>query len=70
LADWVLTGKGVIMEIQVDVDVYCDGKTEHVTIILNESDIANLAEIRASEQYACLSAAAKRIEVKPYAINL
>jgi hypothetical protein len=58
------------MEIQVEVDVYCEGRTEHVTIILDQSDIASLAEIRASEQYHCLSAAAKRIEVKPYAINL
>jgi len=58
------------MEIQIEVDVYCDGKTEHITIVLDESDIANLAEIRAKEQYDCLSAEAKRIEVKPYAINL
>ena len=58
------------MEIQVEVDVYCDGKTEHVTIILNELDVANMAENKAADQYTCLSTAARRIEVKPYVVNL
>jgi hypothetical protein len=58
------------MEIQVDVGVYREGKTEHVTIVLTDLDIAILAEMRALEQYDCFSTKAKRIEVKPYAINL
>ena len=58
------------MEIEVEVDVYGYGKTEHVTIVLNEADIANIAEIRASEQYECLSTAAKRIKVTSQVVNI
>ena len=59
------------MDIHVEVDVYCaDGKTEHATIILNEWDIARMAEDKAGEQYECRSVAARRMEVKGGAVNL
>lgn len=58
------------MEIEIEVDVYGYGKTEHVTIVLNEADIAAIAEIKASEQYACLSVATKQIKVISQVVNI